>query len=302
MNFIKKKNGKKDSNNVDDIDINKLITIDKYFFLIDKFSFHGNDIKLHIYTNGDLFLLYGDDIEELFGSMIEYIGIHNYDLWIDGCKMSLKKNYQRFHQPITSSKNVEYLIKEGIVDWSNIGRQTLVYNYKNNTKNIKSVFLQKASNTRMIKVKESLKNISIGSKLDVKIPYEISPNEKYIIIRKLATREVALHQEVLSQMKIRNTMDDQNTLEVIDKYQNLIAYIETPVEVKEMLISLQSKFDDSGMAFAGKHNYDQLPKIMKDSEVQIKEFGLIPKEFKCINIRIGYLRIEEASPIKIQLI
>jgi hypothetical protein len=56
------------------------------------------------------------------------------------------------------------------------------------------------------------------------------------------------------------------------------------------------------MAFAGKHNYDQLPKIMKNSEVQIKEFGLIPKELKCIDIRIGYLRIEEASPIKIQLI
>lgn len=289
-------------NSKNEIDINRLLTLDQRIFLIDNLVFRDNEVRLNIYTDGSYFLLYEDDIGELWGPMIEYIGFQNHELWMNGCELGLKKTYQRFHQSEKSSKNIEAHLKNGNIAWSNIGRQTLVYTLDKKPKHIESIQIKKDSSSHMIRVKETINNIQLGEDVDVRVTYDSDQTENHLIIRKLSNREVKFHPEVQKQMEQRRSVDDQETLTTMLNYHNLIAYIETPLNVEEILVSIQTKYKNSNHCFTGRHTYDELDRLLSSSKIEIKEFGLIPKELQSIDIRIGYIRTEDRTKQEIQLL
>jgi len=302
MILFGKKKIKHRINNKKEIDINKLVIINQHTFLIDNLIFKDNEVKLNIYTDGNYFLLYDDDIDELWSPMIEYIGLQKYELWMNGDKLELKKAYQRLNISRESSKNIEAHFKSSNIDWSNIGRQALVFKLEKKPKYIESVQLKKDSSTRMIRVKETINNIQIGEDVNVRVTYNSDQIEKQLIIRKLWSSEVILHPEILKQMEQRRSEDDLEMLTTITNYHNLIAYIETSIDVEEILVSIQTKYENSNLVLTCRHIYDQLESILASSKIEIKELGLIPKELKSIDIRVGYVRIEDTAKQVIQLL
>ncbi|MBN2793939.1 MAG: hypothetical protein JXR88_00935 [Clostridia bacterium] len=287
MNWFKKKHGSRN------IAIHQVFNLNGDVFVIEDLHIEGDEIKLNIFFDGHHTLMFEEDLEELWLPYIEYIGFKDADLFINGKKLIKKKVYQRSSQP--RSSYLTQLYEDAVVDWENIGRQTLTFAWEEACKDIESIQLVQEEHHVLIKTKVLMEQLNIGKALNVKVPYTYQGHSHEVILRKLATRPIQLHPEVQKEMEKRRLQEDLEVLKDMENYHHMIMYFEVPQEVEELLISIKTPFEQSHGSYTGFHTYETLNLFHCENKIVIKALGMIPKTLKTIDLRLGYVKITKGE-------